>query len=109
MKASVSALYFKHGLKNKTDWGIIGSFTFPTPGHQNGPQFANALIGLLQPIPTGTKVVTENEDSEEVTIDPEELMYQWFEGKKVLKKILRNFIFLKRSTKLTAKTSYNLL
>lgn len=45
--------------------------------------FANALIGLLQ--------VTDLPSSEEEGDDSEEILYQWFEGKKVAKKDLKKF------------------
>lgn len=45
--------------------------------------FANALIGLLQ--------ATASPSSEEEDDDSEEILYQWFEGKKVAKKDLKKF------------------
>jgi len=48
--------------------------------------FANALIGLFQ----STYPSSENEPIEE-TVDPKEILYQWFEGKKVAKKELAKF------------------
>lgn len=48
-----------------------------------GLDFANALIGLLQ-VRSSSNENSENED-------PEETLYQWFEGKKVAKKHLKRF------------------
>jgi hypothetical protein len=49
--------------------------------HMN-PNFANALVGLLQ-----EKVPSPKQETEE-SADPQEIIYQWFEGKKVPKKEL---------------------
>ena len=48
-----------------------------------GLDFANALIGLLR--------VRPSPSSEEENDDPDEILYQWFEGKKVTKKDLKKF------------------
>lgn len=54
-----------------------------------GTDFAHALIGLLQiRFATPPQETNENEEPHE---DPEELLYQWFEGKKVTKKDLKKF------------------
>lgn len=50
-----------------------------------GSDFANALMALLQD-PPSLPVEGENE-----IFDPEEILYQWFEGKKVAKKFLKKF------------------
>lgn len=44
--------------------------------------FTNALIGLFQ---VTSPVSCEKESGEEI-VDPQEILYQWFEGKKVVKK-----------------------
>ena len=46
-----------------------------------GIDFANALIGLLQP----------SSDEESENENPKEVLFQWFEGKKVAKKNLKKF------------------
>ena len=48
-----------------------------------GLDFANALLGLLH--------VNSTPSSEEESEDPTEILYQWFEGKKVAKKDLKKF------------------
>ena len=48
-----------------------------------GLDFANALIGLVQ--------LHSSPPSEEANDDPKETLYQWFEGKKVVKKELKKF------------------
>jgi hypothetical protein len=48
-----------------------------------GADFANALIALLQ--------INSSSPPEELVDDSEELLYQWFEGKKVAKKELKKF------------------
>lgn len=48
-----------------------------------GFDFANALIGLLR--------IRSSPSSEEENDNPEEILFQWFEGKKVAKKDLKKF------------------
>lgn len=71
----------KHWIKeqkiDEQDLGELSSSLREIPGL--GLDFANALIGLLQP------------HSSDETEDPEEVLYQWFEGKKVSKKNLKRF------------------
>lgn len=60
-----------------------------------GLDFANALIGLLQDHPATAP--------EEENKDPEEVLYQWFEGKKVAKKDLKKFHVLELLNKTNSK------
>lgn len=77
----------KHWIKEQKiaeqDLGAFATSLREIPGL--GLDFANALIGLLQ--------VHSSPSSEEKkgNEDPEEVLYQWFEGKKVTKKDLRKF------------------
>jgi hypothetical protein len=77
----------KHWIKeqkiDEQDLGALSTSLCEIPGL--GLDFANALIGLLQvtPIPSADEK-NENED-------PKEILYQWFEGKKVAKKNLKRF------------------
>jgi P-loop Domain of unknown function (DUF2791) len=63
------------------DLGALSTSLREIPGM--GFDFANALIGLLQVNPPSSSE-DENDDSEEI-------LYQWFEGKKVAKKDLKRF------------------
>lgn len=55
------------------------------------PNFANALIGLFQPpSPSSEKESIKITPAEE-TVDPQEILFQWFEGKKVTKKEIAKF------------------
>lgn len=55
------------------------------------PNFTNALIGLLQE-PVIEKAPKKGSEEETVEpIDSKEILYQWFEGKKVTKKVLAKF------------------
>lgn len=65
-----------------------------------GIDFANALIGLLQ-LRTSPAAEKEREEGEDE--DPEELLYQWFEGKKVAKKDLKRFHIFEVLNKTTSK------
>lgn len=60
------------------DLGVLSGSLHEIPGMS--VDFSNALIGLLQP-----------SSSEEEATDFEEILYQWFEGKKVAKKDLKKF------------------
>lgn len=62
--------------------------------------FANALIGLFQPPPPAP--ASENE-SEQVAVDYQEILYQWFEGKKVAKKELAKFNVFETLNKTNSK------
>lgn len=68
--------------------------------------FAHALIGLLQPhvslVKTGQGAQNLQEVSEE-PLDPKELLYQWFEGKKVPKKDLARFNIFETLNKSNSK------
>jgi P-loop Domain of unknown function (DUF2791) len=66
---------------DEEDLGALSTSLREIPGM--GLDFANALIGLLQ-VKSSPSSVEENEDSEEI-------LYQWFEGKKVAKKDLKKF------------------
>ncbi len=68
---------------DEQDLGAISTLLREIPGL--GLDFANALIGLLQVHSTLTSL-KESEDE-----NPEEVLYQWFEGKKVAKKDLKRF------------------
>jgi hypothetical protein len=61
-----------------------------------GLDFANGLIGLLQIRSNLSNQDTENEN-------PEELLYQWFEGKKVAKKDLKRFYIFELLNKTNSK------
>lgn len=63
------------------DLGALSTSLREIPGM--GLDFANALIGLLQ--------VNSSPSSGEENDDPKEILYQWFEGKKVSKKELKKF------------------
>ena len=75
----------KHWINSyKTDENDLGALTTSlreVPGM--GTDFANALIGLLH--------INSSSSSAETQDDSEELLYQWFEGKKVAKKELKRF------------------
>ncbi|MCC6127947.1 MAG: DUF2791 family P-loop domain-containing protein, partial [Chlamydiae bacterium] len=58
--------------------------------------FVNALVGLL-------RGAAENESPEDVATS-QELLYQWFEGKKIPKKNLKKFHIFEVLNKSTAKT-----
>lgn len=62
---------------------------FHTLSQTMDPNFAHALIGLLSP----SNPILEKgpQESAEAPVDPKELLYQWFEGKKVPKKVLARF------------------
>jgi hypothetical protein len=66
---------------NEEDLGALSISLREIPGM--GIDFANALIGLLQ--------INSSSSSEEEQDDSEEILYQWFEGKKVSKKDLKRF------------------
>lgn len=76
----------KHWIKeqkiDEQDLGSLSNSLREIPGL--GLDFANALIGLLQLYSTPASEEGENEDSVEI-------LYQWFEGKKVAKKDLKKF------------------
>lgn len=76
----------KHWVKEQKiteqDLGAISTSLREIPGL--GLDFANALIGLLQ-------VYSSASDEESENRDLEEILYQWFEGKKVAKKDLKKF------------------
>lgn len=58
------------------------------------PNFANALIGLFQPASLSPERESIKNGSVEDTVDsvdPQEILYQWFEGKKVTKKEIVKF------------------
>ena len=77
----------KHWIKEQNlseqDLGALSTSLREIPGL--GLDFANALIGLLQVI---SSPASDEEDKNE---NPEEVLYQWFEGKKVAKKDLKKF------------------
>lgn len=58
--------------------------------------FANALIGLFH--------IPSEEESAEETVPSQELLYQWFEGKKVVKKVLTKFHVFETLNKSNSKT-----
>ena len=66
---------------DKTDLSAMSTALRGVPGM--GVNFANALIGLWQ-INSSSDLVSTDDDSEEI-------LYQWFEGKKVAKKDLKKF------------------
>lgn len=68
------------------DLGALSASLREIPGM--GLDFANALIGLLQ---VNSSPPSEEKGSEEEGIDCKEILYQWFEGKKVAKKDLKKF------------------
>lgn len=65
------------------DLGVLSTSLHETPGL--GLDFANALIGLLQDPPSPPS------EEEGENVDLKEVLYQWFEGKKVVKKHLKRF------------------
>lgn len=75
----------KHWISNQKldeeDQRAISTSLREIPGM--GIDFANALIGLLQ--------IKSSSSSEEIQGNSEEILYQWFEGKKVSKKDLKKF------------------
>ncbi len=75
----------KHWLKiqniNENEIGSLVTALREIPGMQL--DFANALIGMLR-IHTASETLEENDACEEI-------LYQWFEGKKVAKKDLKKF------------------
>lgn len=75
----------KHWIKeqkiDEQDLGALSTSLREIPGL--GLDFANALIGLMQ-VKLSPPLGEEN-------IDSEEILYQWFEGKKVAKKDLKKF------------------
>lgn len=75
----------QHWIKKQEaqDLGSLSTSLREIPGL--GLDFANALIGLLQ-VPSSPPSEEENENK-----DPREVLYQWFEGKKVAKKDLKKF------------------
>ncbi len=60
--------------------------------------FANALIGMFHTTPPSS----EKESSEE-TVSSQEILYRWFEGKKVAKKELAKFHVFETLTKINSK------
>lgn len=76
----------KHWIKEQKiteqDLGVISTSLREIP--ELGLDFANALIGLLQVYSSASDAESENRDLEEI-------LYQWFEGKKVAKKDLKKF------------------
>lgn len=66
---------------DEEDLGTLSTSLREIPGM--GLDFANALIGLLQ----GNSSTSPEEESEH----SKEMLYQWFEGKKVAKKDLKKF------------------
>jgi hypothetical protein len=75
----------KHWIKKQNiaeqDLGVLSTSLREIPGL--GLDFAGALIGLLQ--------LQSSPPSEEESENLEEVLYQWFEGKKVSKKNLKRF------------------
>ena len=67
--------------KDEENLGDLATNLREIPGM--GVDFANALIGLLQ--------LNSSPSSEVEQDDSEEILYQWFEGKKVAKKDLKKF------------------
>ena len=81
----------KHWIKeqkiDEQDLGALSASLREIPGL--GLDFANALIGLLQAYSSSSSG-NDSENGAE-NDDPKEVLYQWFEGKKVAKKDLKKF------------------
>lgn len=91
----------KHWIKeqkiDEQDLGALCATLREIPGL--GLDFANALIGLLQ-IQSSPPCDNANKNEDE---DPEEILYQWFEGKKVAKKDLKRFHIFELLNKTNSK------
>ncbi|MGA8165286.1 MAG: BREX system ATP-binding domain-containing protein [Waddliaceae bacterium] len=84
--------------KQKTaeeNFGQLSTFLRQMPGMDLS--FANALLGLLQ---LNTASSSEEEEERE---DSQEILYQWFEGKKVAKKDLKRFHVFETLNKTNSK------
>lgn len=53
--------------------------------------FANALVGLFQAASLASEKASAEDASTEESVDPQEILHQWFEGKKIAKKELAKF------------------
>jgi len=78
--------WIKEQKMNEQDIEVLSASLREIPGL--GLDFANALIGLLEVYFSPS--ISSSQDAGE-NINPEEILYQWFEGKKVARKDLKRF------------------
>ncbi len=95
----------KHWIKeqkiDEQDLGALSTSLREIPGL--GIDFANALIGLLQVHSSPSDEKSESEMEAPEMEAPEEVLYQWFEGKKVAKKDLKRFHIFELLNKTNSK------